>query len=209
MASNISLRIHRVICQDETGHTNWGADEIGLSGAWGDSLDMSGIIEPHKISNDMDSDEKVNYDPPITILLRPFDSKINIAVNFFLYEEDPGGGARHAAIRMREEIDADLISIGLLKENLPAGERNSDEGSEASFGIAAVAAAVGVMIVIYDKVKSEADSNPDEIFVPKQIYANIPSPSFSFNGSMSSPIRQLKFTDDNSEYIVEYDWLLS
>lgn len=192
MSSNISLRIHRVLCRDETGSTNWGADEIGMTGVWLNGRGSTGKIEPFIVSNDFDAGERVTYNPPKTILSIPFSDGIGgIMVNLSLYEDDWGGGLDEPLNEMELNLKKSFNDVAFA--NAPDAPSTGESPSEIPICWSCIAIEIGKWALL--------QYWGDDLFSPKLLQFNA--------GQSSSNVESITYTDDNSEYIVEYDWLVS
>jgi hypothetical protein len=209
MATKLSLRIHQVKCVDETG--GWiaervGDDEIYLGGfavinANGDTQKINPVsIYP----NFDDGDVKVFNPPKVfhTINMGVANEPKTFAVGLVLIEKD-AGGMTTAVTRITEFAETKIKErLALLRAN---------PGVVPLLG-AALLKSVLIFVAphIIDFVKrSIISAFNDEIFTPNIATVDIPSPNFTWSGSLDSAQKTVSFRDHDGTYQLTYDWLLS
>lgn len=211
MATQLSLRVHKVKCVDETG--GWlaekvGNDEIYLGGFSvvnqnGDTAKINPVsIYPHFD----DGDVKVFNPPKVfnTININgPGAFPKTFAVGLVLVEKD-AGGMSDAVTKITDFAQAKI------KEKL-AEKSAPKPGVAPLIGGALLKEALLVAApIVLDFVKKKIVSAfNDEIFTPSIATIDIPSPDFTWSGSMDSAEKTVEFRDHSGVYQLTYDWSLN
>lgn len=205
--NKLELRIHRVVCVDETGRDfnplgdEPGSDEISLGGSEVDETGEVRKISSFKVKDFDDGDVKV-YSPPKQFTFFNLSEGKNFPKSYFvtlvLAESDPGGGLTDFIHKL-----FDLVKERVTKLLLALGVKIGASGGLIGAAIgAAVGWAVGKVIEFLKGVWA------DDIFSPKTATIEVPSLSHRFAGRTDSPESSIRFTGHNGTYDLFYDWRL-
>jgi hypothetical protein len=201
--NNITLRIHKVKCVDETGgrfQERFGNDEISLGGFGVDANLTPTKVAPFDVYAHFDDGETKNYSPPLRFVTLDLTGQSewpkSCGVGFLLFERDNGG--RDGAT---DKVFAE-VSKKLEEEKATRGMRF------AAIPWAVIATKVWEYIEPWVKQKLRKAID-DDMFPLRIVEVTIPSPDFSWDGSNTSSISTVDFRDHSGIYELTYDWELA
>lgn len=214
MSTKLNLRIHRVVCVDETGGKwaeKFGNDEIYLGGFTLDANHNTMGYGPRSVYAHFDDGDVKTFSPPrvcATIDLGgSFNRTRNYYAGFLLIEHDSGNMASAVASlvkKVNDKVQEELLRI-----------QQAREANSGGAGVAVVGTAVAVIwplikddVVAY--VKSKLSSwFGDEIFPLQVVSATLTSSDHTWNGQKTSQLSMREFRAHDGVYQIFYDWQLT
>lgn len=212
MSTKLNLRIHRVVCIDETGGKwaeKFGNDEIYLGGFTLDAKNNTLGYGPRSVYAHFDDGDVKTFSPPRTCatieLGESFNRTRNFYAGFLLIEHDSGNMASAVASlvnKINEKVQEELLKI--------------QQARVANGGSSAVVGAVVAVIwpLIKDDVMAYAKSKlsswfGDEIFPLQVVSATLDSSDHTWNGQKTTQVSMKEFRAHDGIYQIFYDWQLT
>jgi hypothetical protein len=210
MSNQITLRIHSVKCVDETGG-KWaekvGNDEIALAGFGIDANSDTFFVHRAGVYAHFDDGDIKTYSPPRDFITLAFNNSHpypqTCVVGFLLAEEDGGEDFSSKAMaiyeKVREEVAKKKQEMSLVAT-----------GQAKIAGLTAAAVWEFSRSVVYPWAKARIlNAMKDDIFPPTDTMVTIPTPNFTWDGSLVSPPAAVEFRGHDGVYLLTYDWVLS
>jgi hypothetical protein len=193
MATRLSLRVHRVKCQDETGGKwveKFGNDEIYLGGFAVQPNGDTTPISPSAIYPHFDDGDVKVFNPPRVFYtftgLQAFPKEFGIGL--VLIEKDQGGSedaVKKIATKAQELIKAKLAVAGGL------------------LGVA-ISLVIGPLLTfITDRIVAGVR---DDLFPAQIVTVPLPSQNFTWSGSNNSAEKTIRIVGHGGIYELTYDW---
>jgi hypothetical protein len=197
--NNLTLRVHRVTCVDETDGlfgSEAGEDEIDLGGT---RILPNGQVEKinsQTVREDFDDGESQEYNPPWSLTIFNLTTGI-YTVSFILAEIDNGG----LPDLLNDIVDWVKKKIG---DEVEAAVNEQIDDSTIAAAIAAL-----VVLVFTEIWRLFKNIWEDDLFSPYTVTVSVPSLTAGFNGNSVSPQGVASFDGHGGKYEVLYDWQVS
>jgi hypothetical protein len=197
--NNLTLRVHRVTCVDETDGlfgSEAGEDEIDLGGT---RILPNGQVEKinsQTVREDFDDGESQEYNPPWSLTIFNLTTGI-YTVSFILAEIDNGG----LPDLLNDIVDGVKKKIG---DEVEAAVNEQIDDSTIAAAIAAL-----VVLVFTEIWRLFKNIWEDDLFSPYTVTVSVPSLTAGFNGNSVSPQGVASFDGHGGKYEVLYDWQVS
>lgn len=212
---NLRLKflLDTVTCNNETGRTNSGSDEIALGGTASSASGTSTVIGERVISSDFDTGEVVSYGTGVN--LHTFDLMASaypqsFLVTIALAEKDHGGFSDFITSlyeKIKGSVTAVFTAIG-ASAGLAIGATIGGTLGTAVGGPIGLAIGVAAGAILGAFVGWLASVYRDDLFEPQTAAITIPGPLSDFNGSLRSAQYNLGFIGFDGQYTVTYHWEL-
>ena len=206
MSQQISLRIHRVMCIDETGGKyaeKFGNDEISLGGFSISSNGDTQVIAPWDVYKSFDDSDKKDFNPPRvfhTFALAPAGFPQEVALGLVLAEKDIGGGMT-VAIKDIAKLVSEQLKAHLALHPVPAAAVGAVLVPVLIYALKAIAAAIAAEVK-----RRIIKASKDDVFPPEYVTMSVSGPNMRFDGSTSSVLSTLRFEGHEGIYDLTYDW---
>lgn len=208
----LKFKLHRVKCIDETNPEWPGDDEIAMVGTAVDSNEISTKINEFRVGNSFDDGESKVYSPP-RILKNYNLNTLNYPANFLiilaLAEKDSGGLSDFIDELWKSIKDQVTIIISAVSAAAGAAIGAAIGGTLGTTIGGPLGTIIGLIAgaIIGSLVGWLIDALNDDIFRPQSAALQLPVHNATFeNGSLTSQIMTLNFSDHGGHYRAFYSW---
>ncbi|MEP6766357.1 MAG: hypothetical protein ABJB66_18740 [Gemmatimonadaceae bacterium] len=195
---HLELRLRKVYCEDETGSTSIGSDEIAMGGFVVDALGVVHSMPTFDVRGGFDTGEDKKYDPPKVLYNFSLDSRApfpqRMLATLVLVEKD-GNGFSAFMDKLVDAVRTEVTDAlaGSIPLPLPAQIRQ--------IIAAAISKVFGFVLGLFKSIWA----NEDDIFPERNLRLSVNKLDPRWNGGDESPHIRVDFIGHNGHYFAVLD----